>query len=129
MSSIATTLLLARSTVRTTATAVAARPPALARTAACIPGLTPRRAAFSSSPQRHQEQKPDSNKSTTKDDPWLYSPDRDPMKNMSEAEKDEIRRTIRTESQRAFSVGYGIIGGGMLAVGIAVFFSMNNKKH
>ncbi|KAI8585463.1 hypothetical protein BDZ88DRAFT_455910 [Geranomyces variabilis] len=129
MSSIATTLLLARSTARS-ATTLAARPPALARTAASIPGLTPRRAAFSSSsPQRHQEQKPDSEKSTTKDDPWLYSPDRDPMKNMSEAEKDEIRRTIRTESQRAFSVGYGIIGGGMLAVGIAVFFSLNNKKH
>ncbi|KAJ3003178.1 hypothetical protein HKX48_001920 [Thoreauomyces humboldtii] len=62
------------------------------------------------------------------DDPWIYSKERDPMANMSEAEKDDIRKTIRTESQRAFSVGYGIIGGGMLAVGVAMWYNLSWKK-
>ncbi|KAJ3185112.1 hypothetical protein HDU87_002678 [Geranomyces variabilis] len=127
MSSLATPLLLARRTA--TATATAARPLAFARPAPVLPTRRSAAAFFSSTPQRPQAT-PDPEKTPPKDDdPWLYSPDRDPMKNMSEAEKDEIRKTIRTESQRAFSVGYGIIGGGMLAVGIAVFFSLNNKKH
>ncbi|KAJ3151206.1 hypothetical protein HDU86_006197 [Geranomyces michiganensis] len=125
MSLSAAPILIRQSAILARPVAAAARPRPSTSVSKSY-SLTSTRAYTSTPLYKQQEQKPPAE--GPKDDPWLYSPDRDPMKNMSEAEKDEIRRTIRTESQRAFSVGYGIIGGGMLAVGIAVFFSLNNKK-
>ncbi|KAJ3213516.1 hypothetical protein HDU67_002802 [Dinochytrium kinnereticum] len=46
----------------------------------------------------------------------VYSKEKDPMAHMTEAEKEEVRRDVREGSQRAFSVGYGIVGGAMAAV-------------
>ncbi|KAI8818339.1 uncharacterized protein EV422DRAFT_180809 [Fimicolochytrium jonesii] len=62
------------------------------------------------------------------DESWIYSKEKDPMANMSEEEKDEIRRDVRRESARAFSVGYAILGGGVLAVGAATWFSLADKR-
>ncbi|KAJ3194152.1 hypothetical protein HK101_003399 [Irineochytrium annulatum] len=50
----------------------------------------------------------------------IYSPEKDPMAHMTEAEKEEIRQDIRKQSQRIYSVGSGVLGIGVLAVIIAV---------
>ncbi|KAI8848159.1 hypothetical protein BC829DRAFT_443964 [Chytridium lagenaria] len=53
---------------------------------------------------------------------------KDPMAHMSESEKDEIRRDVREQSQRAYSIGYSIIGGGMAAVLMLVLYSQSRRK-
>ncbi|TPX61443.1 hypothetical protein PhCBS80983_g01082 [Powellomyces hirtus] len=82
--------------------------PLLASNAPLRPHLTLR--AMATTP------KGDPNSSDPAENPYLYSKERDPMAGMSEEEKEAIRKNIRSESQRAFSISYGIIGGGMLAV-------------
>ncbi|KNC98822.1 uncharacterized protein SPPG_05799 [Spizellomyces punctatus DAOM BR117] len=59
------------------------------------------------------------------DETWVYSKERDPMANMSEEEKEAIRKHIRQESARMFSISYGIIGGGMLIAGLAVWYNLS----
>ncbi|TPX70394.1 hypothetical protein SpCBS45565_g01782 [Spizellomyces sp. 'palustris'] len=59
------------------------------------------------------------------DETWIYSKERDPMANMSEEEKEAIRKHIRQESARMFSISYGIIGGGMLIAGLAVWYNLS----
>jgi hypothetical protein len=49
------------------------------------------------------------------------------MAHMTEEEKNEIRRDIRKEGQRAFQIAYGIIGGGMMAV-VSVFGALLQQK-
>ncbi|KAJ3318018.1 hypothetical protein HDU76_000954 [Blyttiomyces sp. JEL0837] len=50
------------------------------------------------------------------DDDWVYSKERDPMAGLSEEEKETIKKEIGAEGRRAYSIGYGIIGGGMMVV-------------
>ncbi|KAJ3049576.1 hypothetical protein HK097_009446 [Rhizophlyctis rosea] len=60
---------------------------------------------------------------------YLYNPEKDPMRNMTEAEKDEIRRDVRRESQRAFSYGYGILGGGIGLALVIIGYNWTSKRH
>ncbi|KAJ3111072.1 hypothetical protein HDU96_006011 [Phlyctochytrium bullatum] len=53
----------------------------------------------------------------------VFTPDKDPMAHLSEAEKEQIRRDVREQSARAYSIGYGIIGGGAAAALLLVLFS------
>ncbi|TPX49521.1 hypothetical protein SeLEV6574_g01434 [Synchytrium endobioticum] len=52
----------------------------------------------------------------------VYSPEKDPMVGLSEAEKDQVRQDIRKQSQRMFAYAYGIIGGGMAIAGAFITY-------
>jgi hypothetical protein len=60
----------------------------------------------------------------------LYSPQRDPMKNLSEEEVKEIKQRIRREGEKMYSIGFAIIGGGFGALLLSFYiFGSPNKSH
>ncbi|KAJ3122104.1 hypothetical protein HK098_003126 [Nowakowskiella sp. JEL0407] len=61
------------------------------------------------------------------EEPWLYDPKKDPMRQFSKEEQEEIKQDIKEQGRRAYRLGSLGIGVGLLISGIAVFVARNYK--
>ncbi|KAH6562388.1 hypothetical protein BASA83_006866 [Batrachochytrium salamandrivorans] len=59
---------------------------------------------------------------TDHDTHGTYTPKKDPMAEMTEDQKNQIRKEIREQGYRVYSIGYAIIGGSMALVLACVWF-------
>ncbi|KAJ3099001.1 hypothetical protein HDU97_003528 [Phlyctochytrium planicorne] len=79
---------------------------------------------------RHYASSPPSNKQNEHKEDYdgTYTPDKDPMAHMSEEEKNKIRKDVMEQGRRAYSIGYGIIGGGAAATLLIILYANQKKR-
>ncbi len=64
------------------------------------------------------------------EDDRIYTPEKDPMRNLSEEQVKEIKERIKREGEQMYSIGFAIIGGGFGALLLSYFLlgSPNKKR-